>query len=95
MAIYTEGGARPVGGAGACAILIGLNEPPVFQRWSSSFHAVYACIWVLATFCDLSSDLVAGRTRRGPAFGGVKRGTDNSGLLEGKLDAVGRSYISR
>ena len=32
IAVYAEGGARPVGGAGACAILIGPNAPLVFER---------------------------------------------------------------
>ena len=32
IAVYAEGGARPVGGAGACAILIGPNAPVVFER---------------------------------------------------------------
>jgi len=34
IAIYAEGGARPVGGAGACAMLIGPNAPLVFERES-------------------------------------------------------------
>jgi hydroxymethylglutaryl-CoA synthase len=32
IAVYAEGNARPVGGAGACAILIGPNAPIVFER---------------------------------------------------------------
>jgi len=32
IAIYAEGSARPAGGAGACAILIGPNAPLVFER---------------------------------------------------------------
>jgi len=32
IAIYAEGAARPVGGAGACAFLIGPNAPLVFER---------------------------------------------------------------
>lgn len=32
IAIYAEGGARPVGGAGAVAMLIGPNAPLVFER---------------------------------------------------------------
>ena len=32
IAVYAKGGARPVGGAGACAILIGPNAPVVFER---------------------------------------------------------------
>jgi hydroxymethylglutaryl-CoA synthase len=34
IAIYAEGSARPAGGAGACAILIGPNAPVVFERES-------------------------------------------------------------
>jgi len=34
IAIYAEGAARPVGGAGACAFLIGPNAPLVFERAS-------------------------------------------------------------
>lgn len=32
IAVYAEGAARPVGGAGACAMLIGPNAPVVFDR---------------------------------------------------------------
>jgi hydroxymethylglutaryl-CoA synthase len=32
IAVYAEGPARPAGGAGACAILIGPNAPVVFER---------------------------------------------------------------
>jgi hydroxymethylglutaryl-CoA synthase len=32
IAVYAEGAARPAGGAGACAILIGPNAPIVFER---------------------------------------------------------------
>lgn len=32
IAIYAEGGARPVGGAGACAMLIGPDAPLVLER---------------------------------------------------------------
>lgn len=32
IAVYAEGAARPAGGAGACAVLIGPNAPVVFQR---------------------------------------------------------------
>lgn len=34
IAIYAEGGARPVGGAGAVAMLIGPNAPLVLERQS-------------------------------------------------------------
>lgn len=36
IAVYAEGGARPAGGAGACAMLIGPNAPLVFDRGSFS-----------------------------------------------------------
>lgn len=32
IAVYAEGAARPAGGAGACAILLGPNAPIVFER---------------------------------------------------------------
>jgi hydroxymethylglutaryl-CoA synthase len=32
IAVYAEGSARPAGGAGACAILIGPNAPLAFER---------------------------------------------------------------
>lgn len=32
IAVYAPGGARAVGGAGACAMLIGPNAPVVFER---------------------------------------------------------------
>ena len=34
IAIYKEGSARPVGGMGACAMLIGPNAPLVLERQS-------------------------------------------------------------
>ncbi|KAF6761759.1 hydroxymethylglutaryl-CoA synthase [Ephemerocybe angulata] len=37
IAVYAEGAARPAGGAGACAILIGPNAPVVFD----SIHGTY------------------------------------------------------
>ena len=39
IAIYAEGSARPAGGAGACALLIGPNAPLVFER-QSGFHSL-------------------------------------------------------
>lgn len=39
IAIYAEGGARPVGGAGACALLIGPNAPLVFEPTHGSYMA--------------------------------------------------------
>ena len=38
IAIYAEGSARPVGGAGAVAILIGPDAPIVFGRGRILFH---------------------------------------------------------
>lgn len=39
IAIYAEGPARPAGGAGACAMLIGPNAPVVVERkWSHVNH---------------------------------------------------------
>lgn len=31
IAVYPKGNARPTGGAGACALLIGPNAPVVFE----------------------------------------------------------------
>lgn len=39
IAVYAEGAARPAGGAGACALLIGPNAPVVFDR--ERYH--YCC----------------------------------------------------
>ncbi|THH17363.1 hypothetical protein EW146_g3433 [Bondarzewia mesenterica] len=47
IAVYAEGGARPVGGAGACAILVGPNAPLVFEpsvrlmRQPVAIHGTY------------------------------------------------------
>ena len=38
IAIYAEGSARPAGGAGACAMLIGPNAPVVFECQFFRFH---------------------------------------------------------
>jgi hydroxymethylglutaryl-CoA synthase len=43
IAIYAEGAARPAGGAGACAILIGPNAPVVFEREYTIFVLFYDC----------------------------------------------------
>jgi 3-hydroxy-3-methylglutaryl CoA synthase len=44
IAIYAEGSARPAGGAGACAILVGPNAPLVFERM------LYTLFLVASTF---------------------------------------------
>ena len=44
IAIYAEGGARPVGGAGAVAMLIGPDAPLVFERESRSPNRL---VWLL------------------------------------------------
>jgi 3-hydroxy-3-methylglutaryl CoA synthase len=41
IAIYAEGAARPAGGAGACAMLIGPDAPVVFERESAIFVIFY------------------------------------------------------
>lgn len=41
IAIYAEGAARPAGGAGACAMLIGPNAPVVFEREYTVFVLFY------------------------------------------------------
>lgn len=38
IAIYAEGGARPVGGAGSVAMLIGPDAPLALERELASFH---------------------------------------------------------
>lgn len=40
IAVYAEGAARPAGGAGACAILIGPNAPVVFEREIITFSLI-------------------------------------------------------
>jgi hydroxymethylglutaryl-CoA synthase len=40
IAIYKEGSARPVGGMGACAMLIGPNAPLVLERKSTPTRTV-------------------------------------------------------
>jgi len=60
IAIYAEGAARPAGGAGACAMLIGPNAPVVFEREfviSVLFYALpcFAVDAIIALFCFLSS----------------------------------------
>ncbi len=49
IAIYAEGAARPVGGAGACAMLIGPGAPLVMER---EFAGIMRCVdlafrWIL------------------------------------------------
>jgi len=39
IAVYAEGSARPVGGAGACALLIGPNAPIVFEPIHGTYMA--------------------------------------------------------
>jgi len=46
IAVYAEGAARPAGGAGACAVLIGPNAPVVFQR---GFYVVLLVLMSLLT----------------------------------------------
>ena len=41
IAVYAEGAARPAGGAGACAMLIGPNAPVVFDRQFNLSVIVY------------------------------------------------------
>lgn len=42
IAVYADGSARPVGGAGACAMLIGPNAPLVFERESITYTSMVA-----------------------------------------------------
>ncbi len=41
IAIYKEGSARPVGGMGACALLIGPDAPLVIERRSKVFFFLF------------------------------------------------------
>lgn len=52
IAVYAEGGARPVGGAGACAILIGPNAPLVFERTSRPLSVPSPLPLLLVLTCD-------------------------------------------
>jgi hydroxymethylglutaryl-CoA synthase len=47
IAIYAEGGARPVGGAGAVAMLIGPDAPLAFEREYSSVDGLKFGLMVL------------------------------------------------
>lgn len=50
IAVYAEGAARPAGGAGACAILIGPNAPVVFDRQFNFPVIVYYCLIIFRVF---------------------------------------------
>ncbi len=41
IAVYAKGNARPTGGAGACALLIGPNAPIVFEPGCRSTHMTH------------------------------------------------------
>jgi hydroxymethylglutaryl-CoA synthase len=43
IAVYAEGPARPAGGAGACAMLIGPNAPVVFEREFNTIRCSLFC----------------------------------------------------
>ena len=49
IAIYKEGSARPVGGMGACAMLIGPNAPLVLEREFGPYCRKRRQFWVLLT----------------------------------------------
>jgi len=42
IAVYSKGNARPTGGAGACALLIGPNAPVVFESGCRATHMAHA-----------------------------------------------------
>ena len=51
IAVYAEGAARPAGGAGACAILIGPNAPVVFEREQPLFRTsaiILSCAYYIS-----------------------------------------------
>lgn len=41
IAVYAKGNARPTGGAGACALLIGPNAPLVFEPGMHIFEWLF------------------------------------------------------
>lgn len=44
IAVYASGSARPTGGAGAVAMLVGPNAPLAFERGECTYDLVY-CVW--------------------------------------------------
>lgn len=44
IAVYAKGNARPTGGAGACALLIGPNAPLVFEAGLPSFPSSFSIL---------------------------------------------------
>lgn len=52
IAVYAEGAARPAGGAGACAILIGPNAPVVFERETHLFFLLNMINFLMWEFSD-------------------------------------------
>lgn len=56
IAVYAEGPARPAGGAGACAMLLGPNAPIVFERkYSSSSFLQHRRSFCHLNICSLSN----------------------------------------
>lgn len=55
IAVYAEGAARPAGGAGACAILIGPNAPVVFDRKLAHFFS--SVVYLLTRMFSYSRQL--------------------------------------
>jgi 3-hydroxy-3-methylglutaryl CoA synthase len=47
IAVYAKGNARPTGGAGACALLIGPNAPVVFESGISSIHLINFLLFLI------------------------------------------------
>ncbi len=59
IAVYAKGNARPTGGAGACALLIGPNAPIVFE---SGMPIDFNCSF-LSSLLRLSSNTHGTRVR--------------------------------
>ena len=55
IAVYASGNARPTGGAGAVAMLIGPNAPLVLERGKAAtvFHPNLLCIGLKIGLCDV------------------------------------------
>nr|BAQ25474.1 hydroxymethylglutaryl-CoA synthase [Phaffia rhodozyma] len=106
IAIYAEGAARPAGGAGACAILIGPDAPVVFEpvhgnfmtnAWdfykpnlSSEYPIVDGPLSVTSYVNAIDKAYEAYRTKYAKRFGGPK----TNGITNGHTEVAGVSAAS-
>jgi hydroxymethylglutaryl-CoA synthase len=58
IAVYAEGGARAVGGAGACAMLIGPNAPIVIER---GYRFCILCLYLLTASLAIHGSYMANK----------------------------------